>query len=51
MIIRLNDITRLRFHLADHIREKSYVVPEQWLLDTDSRLCPGCQTSIVGLIW
>ena len=49
MIIRLNDITRLRFHLSDHIREKGYVVPEQWLRDTNSRLCPSCQTSIVGL--
>jgi hypothetical protein len=41
---------RLRFHLAGQIRDDGLVVPAQWLLDNDSRLCPGCGVSVACLL-
>ena len=50
MAKRPEDISRLRWNLSEHIHNDGFVVPTQWLHDTGSRLCPGCKTSIVGLL-
>ena len=48
--VRPVDIARLRLHLSDHVRNEGFVLPDQWLRDNDSRVCPGCGFSIVSLL-
>ena len=40
-------IPRWRFHSVDEIRSDDFALPEQWLLDNDSRPCPVCGISFV----
>ena len=35
--------------LSTHVRDDKFNVPAQWLVDHQSRLCPGCKVSIVAL--
>ena len=47
--VRFEDISRLRYHLSDHINDVGYVVSSEWLDAHESRLCPGCDVAVVAL--
>ena len=45
---RREDISRLRVHVSEHLAE-GFVPPNQWLLDHDSQVCPGCARALTSV--